>query len=54
MSASTRSRRSGRLKNPDFSGPLTADSVEKLGSASDAKIHEEFLSILSFDPARNL
>ena len=25
---------------------LTADSIEKLGSASDAKIHEEFLSIL--------
>jgi len=25
---------------------LSADSVEKLGSASDAKIHEEFYSIL--------
>jgi len=26
--------------------PHLADSVEKLGSASDAKIHEEFYSIL--------
>jgi hypothetical protein len=26
--------------------PESADTVEKLGSASDAKIHEEFLSIL--------